>query len=254
MSTSPPDYRASHLSEGEDYHRKFSEHPYRAVIWEIEQRILLEALSRFVPNMGEARLLDFACGTGRVLAFLEHRFGAATGIDVSSSMLMVAKQQLHSSDLHCTDITRTTEFDDRRYEAITAFRFFPNAEPDLRSAVMAKLSLMLSRDGVVIFNNHLRCGSLRHRIRRLLFAFGIKKNVKDLHCMSDEEAAMLASQHGLALTARYHLGVIPVLKERRPLLPVPIIRAVERWAAKVRLLAPVSGHMIYVFRRNQDFC
>lgn len=250
MSVPSNDYRTSHIEEGEDYHRKFSEHLYRAIIWEIEQPILLDVLARFIPEPGNTRLLDFACGTGRILALLETRVGTAIGIDVSPSMLSVARHQLHCSQLYCADITLTNEFDGNRFEAITAFRFFPNAEPELRDAVMAKLRHLLAPNGILIFNNHLRCGSLRHRVRRVLFALKIKHNARDLHCMSDEEAIALASRHGLVLAARYHFGMLPILKERRPLLPGRIIRAIERCAVNVRFLAPMAGHTIYVLRRD----
>jgi SAM-dependent methyltransferase len=244
-----PDYRNAHIGEGEDYHRKFFKHIYRAIIWEIEQRILLDLLGRFLPIPTNARLLDFACGTGRVLALLETRVGTATGIDVSSSMLAVARDELSRSRLVCADITHTAELDSERFDIITAFRFFPNAEPELREAAMAKLSQLLTPDGVLIFNNHLRCDSLRHRLRRLLFALHIKRNRRDLHCMSDREAEALAERHGLALVARYCFGVLPILKERRPLMPAWLIRAIERRAISIDSRTSAGGHAIYVLRR-----
>ncbi|MBX6320541.1 MAG: class I SAM-dependent methyltransferase [Rhodospirillaceae bacterium] len=244
-----PSYRTSHLGEGEGYHRKFFEHPYRAVIWEVEQQILLEVLGRFVRDLSTARLLDFACGTGRVLSLLEGRVREATGVDVSESMLEVARGELRRSRLVLSDITREASLDRDRFDVIVAFRFFPNAEPELRDEVMAKLSSLLAPDGVLIFNNHLRCGSLRHLLRRVLFGLRIKGKRRDLHCMSDREAAALAKRHGLALSAQRCYGILPIIKERRPLVPRRLLRAVERWFAERRAGGPFASHAIYVLTR-----
>lgn len=245
------DYRASHVGEGEDYHRKFSEQPYRAVIWDIEQAVLRDLVDRCVTLPHEARLLDFACGTGRVLALLESKVGRAVGIDVSTSMLAVAARQVRGATLHCLDITQDGGLEGERFEIITAFRFFPNAEPALRDAVMARLSKLLAPGGMLIFNNHRRCGSLRHRLHRLLFALRIKRNRRNLHCMSDGAAAALAARHGLVVAERHDFGILPILKEGRPLLPVPLIRAIEGIVARRALFASWAGYTIFVLRHGE---
>ena len=114
---------------------------------------------------------------------------------------------------------------------------------------MAKLSRLLTADGVLIFNNHLRCDSLRHGLRRLLFALHLKRNRRDLHCMSESEAVALAERHGLAPVTRYHFGILPILKERRPLLPAWLIRAIEQHAISIDSSLPLFSHAIYVLRR-----
>ena len=83
----------------------------------------------------------------------------------------------------------------------------------------------------------------------MLFTLHVKRNRRDLHCLSDCEAVALAERHGLALVAQYCFGVLPILKERRPLLPAGLIRAIERRAISTDSLAPLAGHAIYVVRR-----
>lgn len=244
------DYRTSHVGEGEDYHRKFSEQPYRAIIWGIEQRVLNELVASHVAEPGKARLLDFACGTGRVLALLENRVGRAVGVDVSASMLAVAERQVRGATLHCLDITQEDRLEGERFEIITAFRFFPNAEPELRDAVMAKLSRLLAPGGILIFNNHRRCGSLRHRLHRLLFRLRIKRNRRNLHCMADGEAAALAARHGLIIAERRDFGILPVLNEGRTLLPEPLVRTIEGAAARRSTFASWAGYTIFVLRHK----
>ena len=242
------DYRSSHFGEGEDYHRKFCENRYRAIIWQLEQHVLLDVVERHCRPISTARLLDFACGTGRVLSVLEDRVGESVGVDVAPSMLRVAEPLLCRSRLLCCDITRAADLDAERFDVITAFRFFPNAEPSLREEAMAKLATLLAPRGVLVVNNHLRCGSLSHALRRGLSRIGLLNSKRDTHCMTDAEAVGLATRHGLVLAEEHHLGLLPVLKERRPLLPDRLIRRAERVAARIDFLAPLASHKIYVLR------
>jgi predicted TPR repeat methyltransferase len=243
------DYRSSHLEEGEAYHAKFQNQIYRALMWEIERDILLGIVER-LPDPRHATLMDFACGTGRVLEALAPVVGRAVGVDISASMLEVARRLVPAAEIHCCDLTRSAELDGRRFDVITAFRFFPNAEPALRDEAMAKLATLLADDGLLVINNHRRRGSLKHRARKLRSLFGLAKR-KDMHTMADVEVYELAARHGLEVASEHTAGLLPVLKERRPLLPASLIRPVERWAAGVAALAPLGSHRVYVLRRRR---
>lgn len=240
------DYRSSHLDEGADYHRKFESHVYRAVIWEIERDALVDLLHAHGVG-AQAALLDFACGTGRILQTLRPHIGSAVGVDVSESMLAVARGNVPDAEILCCDITRSDALDARRFDMITAFRFFPNAEPALRDEAMAKLAQLLAPGGILVFNNHRRSGSLVWRLRQCLRLFGRSKP-SDLHAMSDAEVEELARRHGLRLVDARHAGLVPVLKERRPLLPAALLRRIERWATRTPACAPLCADRIHVLR------
>ena len=79
--------------------------------------------------------LDFACGTGRILEYFAGRVDSSTGVDVSDSMMEVAGRWPPKAELIEADLTQNDVLGDRRFNLITAFRFFPNAEPELRQAV-----------------------------------------------------------------------------------------------------------------------
>ena len=65
-------YRNSHQNEGkgESYHKSFKELPYRSLIWHIEKNYLTKILSKFFIKETQINHLDFACGTGRIIAHL----------------------------------------------------------------------------------------------------------------------------------------------------------------------------------------
>jgi len=242
------DYRSSHQGKGEDYHNRFAGSSHRALIWRIEQRILKGVLRRHFPRPDQIRHLDFACGTGRILQLLEGDVGSSTGVDIAQSMLEVAGQGLENTRLICADITRSDELDDERFDLITAFRFFPNAEPALRDEAMAKLKTFLAPGGLLVFNNHLRAGSLRHRRFLAKDRKGVLKSKRRLHVMSDQEVADLIEHHGLRVVESHHLGLLPVKKEQKPLRMSSLMLGFERLAARSRLLAPLAGLKIHVVR------
>jgi predicted TPR repeat methyltransferase len=84
MTTELPfdDYRASHLGKGGEYHDKFSRFAYTSVIWDLEQRQMLDLVAAQFADPGSTRHMDFACGTGRILALLEPAVGNSTGVDI----------------------------------------------------------------------------------------------------------------------------------------------------------------------------
>ena len=247
----PQSYRDSHLGEGRDYHDKFYRGPYRSVIWKIEQEKLEAILARYRLRCRESlRMLDFACGTGRILQLFENQVDLAVGIDVSESMLAVAKSHLQKAEFFQADLTREPVLAERRFELITAFRFFPNAEPALRDEVMRELVTLLADDGILVLNNHLRCSGSKLRLRRAIRRFAKWGKDKDLHCMSDAEVEALAERFGLSIVEIHPLAVLPVLKEKRPILPGSLISGIERWLARNSWLANLANNRIYVLQHR----
>lgn len=244
------DYRNAHHGKGSDYHKSFAANVHRSVMWEIEQRILLDLLSAHFREPEQVNMLDFACGSGRVLQLLESHVGSATGVDVTESMLKVAGEVTKRSRLIHSDITRSNELDAERFDLITAFRFFPNAEPSLRTDAMAKLASLLAPGGILIFNNHIRTGSMRHRARLAKAKQGRLKSRKELHSMSDDEAAELLARHGLSIIDERHTGVLPIIRDKKPKLPRYVLRSVERMAARVKPLANIAAYKIYVAKHG----
>jgi len=76
-------YVERHKARGHDYDESFSPevNPYRAMVWRLEQRALDQILQVHLGG-AEIDLLDFACGTGRILRHLMGRVKSATGVDV----------------------------------------------------------------------------------------------------------------------------------------------------------------------------
>jgi SAM-dependent methyltransferase len=238
-------YVDSHKGRGRDYDETFSPdvNPYRAMIWRLEQRAL-NGILRDHPASGKIALLDFACGTGRVLGHLRGHVASATGVDVSSSMLEVAKKVAPEAQLIEADLTQHDILGDRRFDLITAFRFFPNAEPELRRTVLPILARHLAPDGLLVFNNHKNRKSLAARISRLL-------GREVTRSMSHADVETLTTLSGLRIVKMIPLGTVPV-SDRHLLLPVWLLEPLERWFSGASSLAGIAQNVIYVCARSQS--
>lgn len=235
-------YRTSHLSKGFEYHAEFTKNPRRALMWSLERRVLDRILVRHFPN-GRYDHLDFACGTGRVIAHLQSRANQSVGIDVSASMLAVAGQLAATARLLCADITRDAVLESERFDLITAFRFFPNAEESLRDEAMSALVKRLAPDGLLVFNNHCHSGGLNRRLVRLLKGSAVK-----LNDMSRQECEDLVARHGLRVSDLYHLGVLPDY-ETILLRPRWLVSGLERVLQHVPV-ASCAENLIFVCSRR----
>jgi SAM-dependent methyltransferase len=232
-------YRDSHLSpkKGESYHKTFFENPYRSLVWEFERAILDRILSLYYAGQ-EIHHLDFACGTGRVLIHCEDRTSTSVGIDLSPSMLEVANKNSKNSELHQADLTREDVLGNRKFNLITAFRFFPNAEPELRFEAMEVLVKHLDENGYLVFNNHKNLGSFRYRLARL-FGRGGKEG------MSISDVKELLAKNDMDIVKTYHLCVFPA-SENHMLLPRSILRHIEGALARCPVFRNLAENILFV--------
>ena len=236
-------YRESHKGKGVDYDDSFRTEPYRAMLWRIEQRVLERLVPELLPN-GVAEYLDFACGTGRVLAFLGRFASSTTGVDVSENMLDVARRNAPEADLRCGDLTAEPLLADRKFDLISAFRFFPNAEDKLRSDVMAALVRHLAPSGVLIFNNHTSASSMPRRIAGFL---GRESHSPGYRLMARAEAEALVTRAGLRIVRQVPIASLP-MTERHLLRPLAFFESIERALTRVPATLRIAQNIIYACR------
>lgn len=156
------DYRRSHVASGagQRYDSLFSSGEYENWVW-CREKELLKTIIQANLTPGAFRLLDFACGTGRILSFLEPFAGEAVGVDVSVDMLRLARQRVSRATLMRVDITREGALAGDNFDLVTAFRFFLNADEQLRKEALAALRQSLRDGGLLVTNIHGNLWSLR---------------------------------------------------------------------------------------------
>lgn len=202
MRTGPESYRTSHLHKSDDYHQVFESMPRAAMLWTLEKNTLDRIMTDFFGSQRPDHL-DFACGTGRILTYLEAACRTSTGIDVSKRMLSVARRNSPTAELLCADITRDNVLSGRGFDLITAFRFFPNAEASLRREAVDILVRLLRPNGILILNNHLNATAI---LRSALKITGRQSG----HKMWKSEVCELLEGGGLKITRTVGVGILPV--------------------------------------------
>lgn len=112
------------------------------------------------------RYLDFACGTGRITSLITPLASHAVGVDVSESMLDIARRKCPAAEFITADLTRT-QVRLAPFDLVTAFRFVGNAQDTLRSSALRAINRLLKPGGIFLLNNHRNPNCLAARLGTL---------------------------------------------------------------------------------------
>jgi SAM-dependent methyltransferase len=239
------DYRTSHVgpeSWAKDYDAAlFSPGSFNAVMWEREQQLIDSILQQHVR--ARESYLDFACGTGRVLAYVERHFQRSVGLDISDTMLAAAKQRVGAATFVAGDATRDPSvLGGERFDFITAFRFFLNAQPSLRDEAMSFLASALKNEqSRLLFNVH----GNRYSTRALIAAKA-RFTREQFASMSVRECNDLVARHGLEIVEWYGIGSYD--KALLRLMPL----SAWRWAERVAVLPKRFAVYLYFVCRLRN--
>lgn len=250
------DYRTSHTSDGKGnvYHDSFSKFPFRKQMWEWEKKELKKIFANYTHS--KSSILDFACGTGRILTFLTTQSDNITGVDLSDSMLEVSKKNLPNVELVKADITRDNVFKGKRqFDVITAFRFFLNAQNSLRKEVLEALHPLLKDEGIFIFNNHGNAFNLDVNLGRWihiknLFRKPENRIAYNYHSLTGYKLKKLLDNAGFEIIEKHHRSIIPVLGEKTS-FNVSKINKLEDLFSSLVLFRPFARNIMYVCKKKQ---
>lgn len=237
-------YRGAFVGDAEVAHYEtqvYHAGSYDSWMWQMQADYVGTVLDRRFPR-GIDRYLDFACGSGRVLATVAPRAERALGVDVSDKMLALARQRVPAAVLQQRDITVESDVGER-FDLVTAFRFFLNAEPDLRRDALRALHSRLEDDGLLIVNLHgnpwsMRC--LGASIRRLVLR-------QPTHHLSLRTFAALLGETGFEIQEWRGFGLLVprVFKTFGPALP----QAAEALTRRFPALQNVCVDLVVVCRK-----
>ncbi len=189
---------------------EYGEGSYSRLLWQLEQGVLADLISKFRKSHDHIAYLDFASGTGRIAAFMEHQVDDSTSIEISESMAEIARRKILKTKVLCKDITHAESSVEGHYDMITAFRFFLNAEPSLRHAAMRAIAVRLKdNESVFIFNNHGNLWSVKllgwpfYRLKNIGRGWIPKGNY-----MTHAQVMKLLDLAGLKLVSRQGIGFL----------------------------------------------
>ncbi|MEI9863130.1 MAG: class I SAM-dependent methyltransferase [Limisphaerales bacterium] len=192
---------------------------YASHMWRLQRPVLERVVGEFrAAHSQPVKLLDFACGTGRVLSVLEPLVAAADGVDISENMVAMARGKCSKARLLVGNILTEPALLQPSYDLISCFRFVLNAEPELRGRVLKRLRQVLhSPDGLLIINMHGSSRSLRHpAIAWRRGREGARGDVM-LNEMSPGEMERLLAASGFKIIRQFGFGMLPPTLYRTPL-------------------------------------
>jgi SAM-dependent methyltransferase len=239
-------YRYSHMAawKGLCYHATFGESAWLNFCTRCELSLLDRVVRRRLSGRFR-RHLDFGCGTGRILAGFVDRTDESVGVDISEGMLSVAAEEIPRARFVNADLTHDDVLGDERFDLITAFRFFANAEPGLRRAAMAALAGHLAHDGLLVFNNHQNKSSIYYLAGRLI------GKSWEWTPMSLREMRELVDEAGLEVCDTFGIGVLPGAI-RFMVMPGFVHRAIDRLAHVLGLGDILAQDVVFVCRKRRD--
>lgn len=231
---------------GEGYDKKI-ENEFELFTWNLEKHFLKKIVEDFLKNDKDVKYLDFACGTGRIIAFLVNEIGInnAVGLDMSESMLAEAKKKTNAKFI-CGNIIENKELlKDQKFDLITIFRLFLNLEKNNREVILKNVSRYLKDDGCIALNNHINRYSLvgfQFWIRRLL------GNKKVINTATQKEFEKMIRNSGLKIEKIYKFTFLPG-RNNVILLPRNTLRKVELFISRIPIVRNFCLSQIYVCKK-----
>jgi SAM-dependent methyltransferase len=225
---------------------------YSALVWEVQKPFLEKLVRDHSAQVGGLNILDFACGSGRLTHFLEEFTNRIRGADISKEMLEVAAQRCQKATFACGDVCSDESFVGTGYNLVTAFRFFLNVEPPLRTKVLSVLRKAIDAEkGLFIFNIHGSSCSLRHFViqrRRRQLARQPDKIPADvmLNEIHPSEMENMLRSNGFAVVKTIGFGLLPSGFYRGKLRKLAAF--VDRMASGSGLARYFGIDLIYVCR------
>ena len=193
LSSGEQDYRAVHLEKGARYDANLAESPFDAYMAAWERKHLPTLIRRFYPQ-GPQRYLDFACGTGRITEQVAALSNASAAVDISPTMIEEARKKCPNTQFHLADLTQDDP-DLGQFDLITSFRFFGNAQDELRDSALKAITKRLASGGHLVINSHRNPRALYAMFHRLT---GGEAGEMDLHL---PKLRALLDRHGLTIVA-----------------------------------------------------
>ncbi len=232
--------------------KQYKKHSYGELLWDIEQSQLLDFLREFKQNHSEIRYLDFAAGTGRIISFLEKHVNAAIGIEISADMAEIAKEKIDLGHILCVDITENSCPIEGKYDLITAFRFYLNAEPELQRKTLKSLVLRLKDESSrIIFNNHGNFWSHKLLMWPFHSLFGRRKGVSfQGNYMTLRQAEDLADESGLVIEKVFGCGLLS--SKARYFLPFKLLSNIEKCFSRASFLSRFGVNQMYIARLKKE--
>jgi SAM-dependent methyltransferase len=237
------DTRFTDETSVKDYTSLYGKGGYDDHVWALERPVVLELLRREREKQGRLRLLDFACGTGRILRAVGDLADELTGVDISPRMagraaLASPRAQIRTGCVLNDDLLVGT------YDTVTIFRFFLNAPREIRLPILRKIRQHVQSGALLLINNHGHSPSMRSLAIRVPRARPQQPNE-----LRHRDIAALLAASGFRIERRYGFSAFPSsLHLRVPSAALRRVDAIASAPSLQRLAGKLMIEQLYVAR------
>lgn len=245
-------------TSGESYDRSLANR-FELAIFQLEHSILRDLFRRLWSSSRDTAYLDYACGTGRIIAVFKDLIRTKVGMDTSPGQLAMAQTKVPDAEFIKGNVVTDAELlGGRRFNMVTSFRLLLNLEPENRGPILRALRELLTDDGYLIVDNHMNRYSVlgitalfTHRVlgvpKKPLVPPGRRGIIST---MSESEMRRELSGAGLQVVEVHRLFVLPGHGSLQ-LLPTRWLVPFEAFLSRIPGLRLISKNQIYVCRRTQ---
>jgi|GEM_PF-2827941 len=256
------DYTASYYKDkraGVHYDKGISNR-FELLLFELEKRVLFKQVEEIEKVLPSISYLDFACGTGRIIALFDGDFDKALGVDTNPTQLEVARQKAaHASFIEGNIVTDPGLIADGSVNLITSFRLMLNLEPDNRGVILRELHRTLSDGGYLIVDNHMNRYSFLGLIAlfmRKVLRYPDKSNLQPgqkgiINTMTERQMRRLLKMSGFELLQVARCGILPGHKSFC-LLPEKLLIPVESFLSRIPVVNLLSKNQIFLCKKKND--
>ncbi len=226
------------------------------LIYELEKQVLQKLFEQI--RSAQKSVMDFACGTGRWTRVLEGNFKETLAVDVSAQMVAAAREKCSKAEFIVTDITSDnvdSRLCHRKFDVVTAFRFYKNAEEPLRRTVTEAIPKYLKDDGLFIFDLHLNTfsfmGILAVAIRSLKLYRPLGLTNLTVRTISLHAIRKLFKNSPLDIIDYYGMGLLPG-RSNFTVLPAKPLYKLESFLTNRKILRNISYNIIVVAEKKRN--
>jgi SAM-dependent methyltransferase len=247
------DHYKQKSTSGLSYDRSLANR-FELAIFQLEHILLVDLFRRLRSSDPGTRYLDFACGTGRILAVFKDLIHSKVGIDTSPGQLELAHEKVPDAELVCGNVVTDPELlTGRQFDLITCFRLLLNLESENRIPILRALRDRLAPDGYLIIDNHMNRYSilglialLVHKVMRVPRKPLVPPGRRGIiSTMSEREMRRTLAAAGFQVREVHRIFVFPGHKSLL-LLPQRWLVPLEARLSRLPLVNLLSKNQIYV--------
>lgn len=243
---------------GKSYDRSLANR-FELAIFKLEHLILRDLFERLRSSDPNTTYLDFACGTGRIIAVFKDLIRTKVGVDTSEGQLAVAREKVPDAEFIQGNLVANPELlGGRRFDFITSFRLLLNLEAENRVPILRALRDVLAPDGYLIVDNHMNRYSFlgltalfAHKVLRVPKKPRVSPGRRGIiSTMSEAEMRRALAEAGLQVEEVHRIFVLPGHNALQ-LLPTRWLVPIEAFLSRVPVANRLSKNQIYVCRGTQ---